>query len=81
VQELKSRFGFLCNAESPVNQFDLQNHEQFTKLRNKCTDLAQQYSKDLNGLELYQDCKDMISLKREKQNGGKLDFSPKGLLK
>jgi hypothetical protein len=33
-------------------------------------------------LELYQDNKDIIiSLKRSKQNGEKLDVSPKGLLK
>jgi hypothetical protein len=82
LRELGSRFGFLCNAESLVNQLDLQNHEQFTELRNKCTHLAQQYSKDLNGLELYQDYKDIIiSLKRAKQNGKKLDFSPKELIK
>jgi hypothetical protein len=65
-RELESRFCFLCNAETLVNQLDLQNHEQFTELRNKCTHLAQQYSKDLNGLELYQDYKDIISLKRAK---------------
>jgi hypothetical protein len=35
----------------------------------------------LNGLKLYQDYKDIISLKKEKQNGEKLVFSPKGLLK
>jgi hypothetical protein len=36
----------------------------------------------LNGLELYQDYKDIIiSLKRAKQSGKKLEFSPKGLLK
>jgi hypothetical protein len=36
----------------------------------------------LNGSKLYQDYKDIIiSLKRAKQNGEKLDFSPKGLLK
>jgi hypothetical protein len=36
----------------------------------------------LNGLELYQDYKDInISFKRAKQNGKKLDFSPKGLLR
>jgi hypothetical protein len=81
LRELESRFGFLCSAESLVNQLDLENHEQFTELRNKCTHLAQQYSKDLDGLEMYQDYKDIISLKRAKQNGEKLDFSPKGLLK
>jgi hypothetical protein len=82
LQELESRFGFLCNVESLVNQLDHQNHEQFTEPRNKRTHLAQQYSKDLNGLELYQDWKDIIiSLKRAKQNVEKLDFSPKGLLK
>jgi hypothetical protein len=53
-----------------------------TELQNKCTHLAQQYLKDFNGLELYQDYKDIIiSLKRAKQNGGKLNFSPEGLLK
>jgi hypothetical protein len=72
----------LCNAESLVNQLNPQNHEEFTELRNKCTHLAQQYSKDMNGLEMYQDYKYMIiSLKRTKQNGQKLNFSPKGLLK
>jgi hypothetical protein len=35
LQEFESHFGFLCNAESLVNQLDLQNHEQFTELRNK----------------------------------------------
>jgi hypothetical protein len=81
-RELGRRFGFLCNAESLVNQLNLQNHEQFTELRNKRTHLAQQYSEYLNGLELYQDYKDIIiSLKRATQNGEKLDFSPKGLLK
>jgi hypothetical protein len=35
----------------------------------------------LNGLELYQDYKNITSLKRAKQNGENLDFSPKGLLK
>jgi hypothetical protein len=36
----------------------------------------------LNGLELYQDYKDIIiSLKRAKQTVEKLDFSPKGVLK
>jgi hypothetical protein len=74
LRELESRFGFLCNAESLVNQLDLQNHEQFTELQNNCTHLAQQYSKDLNGLEMYQDYKDIIiSLKRAKQNGKKRD--------
>jgi hypothetical protein len=35
----------------------------------------------LNGLDLYQDYKDIIiSFKREKQNGEKLDISPKGML-
>jgi hypothetical protein len=49
---------------------------------NECTHLAQWYSKDLNGLELYQDYKDVIiSLKTATQNGEKLDFSPKGLIK
>jgi hypothetical protein len=44
--------------------------------------LAHQYSKDLNELDLYQDYKDVItSLKRAKQNGEKMDISPKGLLK
>jgi hypothetical protein len=81
LQELASSFDFLRNAESLVYQLDLQNHEQFTELQNKCTHLAQHYSKDLNGLELYQDHKDIISLKEAKQNGGKLDISPKGLLK
>jgi hypothetical protein len=66
LRELESCFGFLCNAESLVNQLDLQNHEQFTEPQNKCTHLAQQYSKDLNGLELYQNYKDIISLKRAK---------------
>jgi hypothetical protein len=74
-QELESRFGFLCNAESLVNQLDLQNHEEFTELRNKCTHATQQYSKDFNGLELYQDYKDtIISLTTAKQNGEKLGF-------
>jgi predicted transport protein len=55
---------------------------QFTELRNKCTNLALQYSKDLNVLEVYHDYKDIIiSLKKAKQNGKKLDFPPKGLLK
>jgi hypothetical protein len=31
LRELESRFGFLCSAESLVNQLDLQNHEQFTE--------------------------------------------------
>jgi hypothetical protein len=45
-------------------------NEQFTEFQNKCTNLAQQYSKDLNGLEMYQDYKDIIiSLKRAKHNG------------
>jgi hypothetical protein len=79
--ELESRFGFLCNAESVVNQLVLQIHEQFTEPRNKCTHLAQQYLKDLNGSELYQNYKDIISLKRAIENVEKLDFSPKGLLK
>jgi hypothetical protein len=36
----------------------------------------------LNGLELYQDYKDIkVSLKRAKQNGEKLDLPPRGLLK
>jgi hypothetical protein len=57
-------------------------NEQFTELRNKSTDLAQQYSKDMNGLEVCQDYKDIIiSLKRAKQKREKLDFPPKGLLK
>jgi hypothetical protein len=81
LREKEGRFGFLCKAESLGTQLDLQNHEQFTELPNKCTHLAQQYSNDLNVLELYQDYKDIISLKKAKQNGEKLDFSPKGLLK
>jgi hypothetical protein len=32
LRELESCFGFPCNAESLVNQLDLQNHEQFTEL-------------------------------------------------
>jgi hypothetical protein len=57
-------------------------NEQFTEFRNKSANLVQQYSKDLNGLELYQDYKDIIiSLTTAKQNGEKLDFSPKGLIK
>jgi hypothetical protein len=45
-------------------------NEQFTEFRNKCTNLAQQYSEDLKGLEMYQDYKDIIiSLKRAKHNG------------
>jgi hypothetical protein len=43
LPELESRVGFLCNAESLVNQLDFQKHEQFTELRNKCTLPAQQY--------------------------------------
>jgi hypothetical protein len=78
LRESHSRFGFLCNAESLVNQLDLQNHKQFTELRNKCTHVARQYSKDFNGLELYQDYNDIIiSLKTTNQNGEKLDLSPK----
>jgi hypothetical protein len=70
LQELDSRFGFLCNAEPLVNHLDVQNHEQFIELRNKCTHLAQQYSKDVNGFELYQDYKDIIIfLKRAKRMG------------
>jgi hypothetical protein len=68
--EISDRFSHL-----PVNQLDLQNHEQFTELRNKCTRLEQQYSKDLNGLELHQDYRDIIiPLKRPKQNGGNWTF-------
>jgi hypothetical protein len=82
LRELESRFGFLFNAESLANQLDLQNHEQFTELRNKCTHLAQQCSKYLNGLELYPDYKDIIiSLKGEKQNWEKFEFFLKELLK
>jgi hypothetical protein len=70
------------SAESLSNQLDLQNHEWFTELQNKYTYLACQYSKDLNGFELYQGYKDdIISLKTAKQNGEKLDFFPKVLLK
>jgi hypothetical protein len=67
-QNCENRVGFLCIAESLVYQLDPQNHEQFTELQNKCTHLAHRYSKDLNGLELYQDYNDVIiSLKRSKQ--------------
>jgi hypothetical protein len=59
--ELKSRFGSLCNAQYPINQLDLQNHEQFTELQNVCTHLAHRYSEHLNVLELYQDCKDVVT--------------------
>jgi hypothetical protein len=82
LRELESCFGFLCNAKSLVNQLDLKNHEQFTEPRNKCTRLEQQYSKDLNRLEMYQGCKHIIiSLKRAKENVEKLEFCPEGLLK
>jgi hypothetical protein len=38
--------------------------------------------KDFNGLKVYRDYKDVIiSIKRGKENGKKLAFSPKGLLK
>jgi hypothetical protein len=69
LQELESCFGFLCNAESLVNQLHLQNREQFIELQNECTHSAHQYSKDLNGLKIYEDYDDItISLKTAKEN-------------
>jgi hypothetical protein len=77
LQELESRMVFLCNSEPLVNQLHLQNHEQFTELQNECTHVAHKYSKDLNGLELYQDYKNVItSPKRAEENGKKMDFFP-----
>jgi hypothetical protein len=71
----------VCNAESLLEQLDLQNYEQFTQLQNKYTYVAHQYSKDLNGLELYQDYEDVIISLKKQNNGKKLDLSPKGLLR
>jgi hypothetical protein len=42
--------------------------------------MTHQYSKDLDGLEPYQDYEDVISLKEAKKYGEKLAFSPQGLL-
>jgi hypothetical protein len=69
----------LCNSKSVVNQL---NHEQFTEFQKQCTHLSLQYSKELNGLELYQDYKSVIIfLKKAKKKWEELDFSPNGLLR
>jgi hypothetical protein len=71
----------MSNAESLVYQLELQNHEPFTELRNTFTHLAQQYSKDLNGFELSGLQGHRHFPQKSKTERGKLDFSPKGLLK
>jgi hypothetical protein len=65
---LESYFGF-CSDESQINELDLQMGEQLTELCDKCNELAYHDSVNLNGLELYQDYRYIItSPKRTQQN-------------
>ena len=57
---LESCFGFYSD-ESLVNELDLQMGEQLTELCDKCNELAYHDSVNLNGLELYQDYRDIIT--------------------
>jgi len=78
---LESCFAF-CTDESLVNELDLQMTEQLTDLRDKCNELAYHGSENLNGLELYQDYRDIItSPKRAQQKHGILNFSPDAMLR
>ena len=78
---LESCFGFFSD-ESLVSELDLQMAEQLTELCDKCNELAYHYSENLNGLELYQDYRDIItSPRRAQQNHGICKFSPDAMLK
>jgi hypothetical protein len=57
---LDSCFSF-GSDESLVNELDLQMGEQLTELRDKCNEMAYRDSENLNGLEIYQDYRDIIT--------------------
>lgn len=80
VKQLDSRFGFLCNFE---DYMDIKYTEkEMEELRKKCLGLAEKYPNDLNGDELFEDIKDIITLlRRSKSNGEELDLNnPKDIL-
>lgn len=80
VKQLDSRFGFLCNFE---DYMDIKyTKKEMEELRKKCLGLAEKYPNDLNGDELFEDIKDIITLlRRSKSNGEELDLNnPKDIL-
>ena len=78
---LESCFGF-CRDAFLVNELDLQMGEQLTELRDKCNELAYHDSENVNGLELYQNYRDITtSPKRAQQKHEISNFSPDAMLK
>jgi hypothetical protein len=78
LQEFESHFGFLCSSESLVNQFDLQNHEEFTELQNKCTYLPHQYSR-LEWIGTISGLQECHNFRQKRKTGwGKSGFFSKG---
>jgi len=57
----------LCSDESVVNELDLQMGDQLTELCDNCNELAYRDSETLNGLELYQDYRDIITSPKRAQ--------------
>jgi hypothetical protein len=57
---VESCFG-LCSDESVVNELDLQMGEQLPELCDRCNELAYHDTENLNGLELYQDYRDIVT--------------------
>lgn len=81
LRELRKRFGFLCTFEEYLVNDTKAYNEKLMFVERKCNFLAEVYSNDFNGKELYDDIKDVLFLfKRARKNGEKLDLSPRGIL-
>jgi len=81
LRVLNERFGFFFNFKEYLDDDKEVLNGKLLEVNDKCKSLAEIYSNDLNGTELFHDIKDVIFLlKRANKKGESLDLTPKGIL-